>query len=70
LAFFILHENLLLNNETSYIEVRTANERGVQLYKKNGFKIEGCKEKAALIDGVFVNEFYIAKILSDQMGAV
>jgi putative acetyltransferase len=44
-------------------EVRTANERGIQLYTKNGFKIEGRREKAALIDGSFVDEFYIAKII-------
>jgi len=47
-------------------EVRTANDGGVALYKKNGFKIEGCREKAAWIDGVFQDEFYIAKILLDQ----
>lgn len=45
-------------------EVRTANEQGVALYKKNGFKIEGCREKAALINGIFLDEFYIAKILT------
>jgi RimJ/RimL family protein N-acetyltransferase len=44
-------------------EVRTANDRGVALYTKNGFKIEGKREKAALIDGTFHDEFYIAKQL-------
>jgi RimJ/RimL family protein N-acetyltransferase len=44
-------------------EVRTANERGIQLYTMNGFKIEGRREKAALIEGTFVDEFYIAKLV-------
>ena len=44
-------------------EVRTTNERGIQLYSKNGFKIEGRREQAALIEGVFVDEFYIAKLI-------
>ncbi len=46
-------------------EVRTANERGVSLYTKNGFKIEGRREKAALIAGTFVDEFYIAKLIEN-----
>ena len=45
-------------------EVRVANDRGVSLYTKNGFKIEGRREKAALIDGTFVDEFFIAKLLT------
>jgi RimJ/RimL family protein N-acetyltransferase len=45
-------------------EVRTANENGVRLYKKNGFKIEGLREKAAFINGNFVDEYYIAKIIT------
>ncbi len=44
-------------------EVRVANDRGVQLYTKNGYKIEGRREKAALINGAYVDEFYIGKIL-------
>ena len=44
-------------------EVRTANERGIQLYTKNGFKIEGRRESAALIEDTFVDEFYIAKLI-------
>jgi hypothetical protein len=33
------------------------------LYQKNGFKIEGRREKAPFIDGKFEDEFYIAKCL-------
>lgn len=44
-------------------EVRVANDQGVALYTKNGFKIEGRREKAAFINGSFHDEFYIAKLL-------
>lgn len=44
-------------------EVRANNENGIRLYQKNGFKIEGRREKAAFIDGVFEDEFYIARCL-------
>lgn len=44
-------------------EVRTTNDRGIHIYEKNGFKIEGRREKAALIDGKFEDEFYIAKLI-------
>ena len=46
-------------------EVRTANEPGIGLYEKNGFKIEGRREKAAFIDSVLVDEFFISKILTN-----
>ena len=39
---------------------RCENERGVQLYEKMGFKIEGKREMAAFIDGRFQDEYYIA----------
>ena len=45
--------------------VRIANERGVNLYLRNGYKIEGTRRKAALIDNKFVDEYFIAKILDD-----
>lgn len=44
-------------------EVRACNPAGIHLYQKNGFKIEGRREKAAFIDGKFEDEFYIAKLL-------
>jgi RimJ/RimL family protein N-acetyltransferase len=44
-------------------EVRSSNDRGINLYQKNGFKIEGRREKAAFINGNFEDEFYIAKCL-------
>ena len=44
-------------------KVRVSNERGIALYKKSGYEIEGSRKKAALIDGMFQDEFYIAKLL-------
>ena len=39
------------------------NEQAVHLYKKMGFKIEGIKRNSLLIDGQYVNELYMAKLL-------
>lgn len=44
--------------------VRSSNERGIALYKKSGYQIEGNRKKAALINGSFEDEFYIAKLLT------
>lgn len=47
--------------------VRIANERGIKLYERSGYKIEGTRKKAARIDNKFVDEFFIAKILNDPL---
>lgn len=39
------------------------NEGAIRLYKNRGFKIEGLKEKSLLVDGRYVDEYYMAKIL-------
>lgn len=44
-------------------KVRASNERGLSLYKKNGYSIEGTRRQAALINGQFEDEFFIAKFL-------
>lgn len=44
-------------------KVRALNERGIALYKKSGYEIEGVRKKAALINEVPEDEFYIAKLL-------
>lgn len=44
-------------------KVRANNDRGVSIYRAAGFKIEGTREKGALINGQFVDEYFIAKIL-------
>lgn len=45
--------------------VRTENDRGITLYKRSGYKIEGTRNKAALINKKFVDEYFISKILND-----
>ncbi|MBT2690197.1 GNAT family N-acetyltransferase [Bacillus sp. ISL-47] len=39
------------------------NDAGVALYKKAGFKIEGTKKHSLLINGEFVDEYYMGKLL-------
>ncbi len=43
--------------------VRVNNDRGVALYTKAGFKIEGTSKAAAFINGKYYDEYTIAKIL-------
>lgn len=45
------------------LTVATPNEAGVKLYKKMGFEIEGTKRDSLYIDGKFVDEYYMSKIL-------
>lgn len=54
-----------LENSISRLEltVMIHNESAVALYKKMGFKVEGIKEKSLLVDGEFVDEYYMAKLL-------
>lgn len=47
-------------------KVRCNNERGIILYLKNGYKIEGIREKGAFIENKFVNEYFIAKLLDQK----
>lgn len=46
--------------------VRTENERGVRLYRRMGYEIEGTRRQGALIDGRFQDEYFIAKILGQE----
>ncbi|RSD25460.1 GNAT family N-acetyltransferase [Mesobacillus subterraneus] len=45
------------------LTVVTENLTGLGLYKKMGFEIEGSKKDSLLIDGKYVNEFYMSRIL-------
>lgn len=38
------------------------NEIAKHLYEKSGFVIEGIKKKSVLVDGAFLDEYYMAKI--------
>jgi L-amino acid N-acyltransferase YncA len=41
--------------------VRSGNHRAIQFFSSLGFQVEGLRKDAVLIDGVFVDEIYIAK---------
>ena len=45
------------------LTVECANESAKHLYEKNGFVIEGRREKSMKINGELVDEFYMAKII-------
>lgn len=63
----IMEEHARLHEITRIAaEVRTFNERGVHFYKNAGFKIEGTRKKAALINGKMTDEYYIAKLLDEK----
>ena len=46
------------------LSVMTHNTAGIALYKKQGFAIEGTKRHSLLINGQFIDEFYMAKLLN------
>jgi RimJ/RimL family protein N-acetyltransferase len=41
----------------------THNIAGIALYKKMGFEIEGTKRDSLLINGEYVDEYYMSKLL-------
>lgn len=45
------------------LSVVTRNEAGLRLYEKMGFDIEGTKRHSLFIDGEFVDEYYMARLL-------
>ena len=46
------------------LTVMEHNERAIGLYTKCGFETEGTKRDYLLIDGAYVNELYMSKLLS------
>lgn len=46
------------------LTVMRHNEAAVSLYTKQGFAIEGTKPKSLLVDGEWVDEYYMGKIYS------
>lgn len=40
------------------------NHRAIALYSKVGFRFEGTKRDSLLVDGLYVDEYYMAKLLS------
>ncbi|MBD5104415.1 MAG: GNAT family N-acetyltransferase [Ruminococcaceae bacterium] len=45
------------------LTVECHNEAARHLYEKSGFLIEGIRARSMLVEGVFVDEYYMAKIL-------
>jgi RimJ/RimL family protein N-acetyltransferase len=45
------------------LSVVTRNEAGLGLYNKMGFEIEGTKRNSLYIDGEFLDEYYMSKLL-------
>jgi len=45
------------------LTVMAHNSRAIALYKKRGFEEEGIKHHALLVNGRYVNEFYMAKLV-------
>ncbi|MEG0384764.1 MAG: GNAT family N-acetyltransferase [Solibacillus sp.] len=45
------------------LTVIVTNEIAVHLYKKMGFKIEGVKKDSLFIDGQYVDEYYMSRLL-------
>ncbi|MBA7563805.1 GNAT family N-acetyltransferase [Candidatus Atribacteria bacterium 1244-E10-H5-B2] len=58
-------DNWAINNGITRLEltVMKHNERAINLYKKMGYKVEGVKEKSVVVDGNYVDEYYMAKII-------
>ncbi len=46
------------------LSVMTHNERGIALYKKMGFEVEGLKKASVYIKGKYIDEHLMAKILT------
>lgn len=47
------------------LSVICSNTVAKHLYEKNGFEIEGVKKNAMIIDGKYVDEFYMAKLYNN-----
>lgn len=45
------------------LTVVSRNQAGLALYKKAGFEIEGTKRNSLLINGEYVDEYYMSKLL-------
>ena len=64
--FFRVLEEWALQHHLHRLEltVMSHNERAVNLYRKMGYQTEGVKLDALWVNGKYVDEFYMAKLLS------
>ena len=58
-------ENWAIRHEFHRLEltVMTHNKRAISLYEKCGFQSEGIKKDSLFVDGHYIDEFYMAKLL-------
>ncbi|MBY6976911.1 GNAT family N-acetyltransferase [Clostridium botulinum] len=63
--FFKKLNNWALDKKLARLELTVVctNQRALNLYKKSGFEIEGTKRKSMYIDGEYVDEYYMSKII-------
>jgi len=63
--FFKQLDNWAEENKITRLELTVIceNEIARHLYEKNGFEIEGIKRKSVLVDGNYLDEFYMAKMI-------
>lgn len=45
------------------LTVMCINDTAKRLYEKNGFVVEGIKKNSMVVDGTYVDEYYMAKLL-------
>jgi RimJ/RimL family protein N-acetyltransferase len=45
------------------LTVLCTNKIALNLYKKNGFEIEGIKRKSMYVDGEYIDEYYMSKLI-------
>jgi len=58
-------EKWALDHNVTRLEltVMQHNKNAIRLYEKMGFKKEGLKEKSLILDGKYVDEYYMGKII-------
>ncbi|WP_216827775.1 GNAT family N-acetyltransferase [Alkalihalobacterium elongatum] len=58
-------ENWAIHNEITRFEltVMTHNENALKLYKSVGFELEGTKRNSLKVNGEYVDEYYMSKLL-------
>jgi len=50
---------------SSCLTVMEANEKAIALYKNLGFEIEGIRKGSLKVNGDFINELYMAKLIEE-----
>ncbi|SMO82599.1 GNAT family N-acetyltransferase [Melghirimyces algeriensis] len=45
------------------LDVWDTNDRAIRLYRKYGFRVEGCRRRQAIFDGKYVDEVFMARFL-------